>query len=33
MLNKLVRKYISMMVIGVILLLSSLGVYIGRFNR
>lgn len=33
MLNKLVNKYISMMVIGVILLLSSIGVYIGRFNR
>ncbi|WP_440111718.1 DUF1361 domain-containing protein [Paenibacillus sp. QZ-Y1] len=33
MLNKLVNKYISMMVVGIILLLSSIGVYIGRFNR
>ncbi|APO47248.1 hypothetical protein BS614_26490 [Paenibacillus xylanexedens] len=33
MLNKLINKYISMMVVGVILLLSSIGVYIGRFNR
>ncbi|MFS0868816.1 DUF1361 domain-containing protein [Paenibacillus xylanilyticus] len=32
-LNKLVNKYINIMVIGAILLLSSLGVYIGRFNR
>jgi uncharacterized membrane protein len=32
-LNKLFSKYINMMVIGVILMLSSLGVYIGRFNR
>ncbi|WP_445671281.1 DUF1361 domain-containing protein [Paenibacillus sp. FSL K6-2862] len=32
-LNKLFSKYINMMVVGVILLLSSLGVYIGRFNR
>ncbi|MDQ0724866.1 putative membrane protein [Paenibacillus sp. W4I10] len=33
MLNQLINKYISMMVVGVILLLSSIGVYIGRFNR
>ncbi|YCI23146.1 DUF1361 domain-containing protein [Paenibacillus sp. Z3-2] len=32
-LNKLFSKYINMMVIGFILMLSSLGVYIGRFNR
>ncbi|CAI6083448.1 hypothetical protein PAECIP112173_03918 [Paenibacillus sp. JJ-100] len=32
-LNKLVSKYSNMLVVGILLLLSSLGVYIGRFNR
>lgn len=33
LLNKRLNQFSSMVVVGVILLLSSLGVYIGRFNR
>lgn len=33
MLNRMMSRLSSMLVVGVIILLSSLGVYIGRFNR